>query len=196
MQRIDTKEISVVFGIGDRMSSYVLMARRLGRTGYLMGLYLSALTIVVSIYLLISVVTLVLSRPPDLSAVSWLMGTLPLLLNVALMGALLLMLSPLVFSMGWRLLVLGIIALALSGNFFSTPMLEPFPQLALNVLDSLQTILGWPLVPVFSGFALALDRDYSGNAPVIIVAQCSLLVAMLSLAIYSFSRRELMFSGE
>jgi hypothetical protein len=65
-----------------------------------------------------------------------------------------------------------------------------------EILNSIQTILSWPMVPAFSGFALAMSRDYSGNAPAILVAQSSLLIALLGLSIYSFSRREVILQGE
>jgi hypothetical protein len=51
-------------------------------------------------------------------------------------------------------------------------------------------------VPAFSGFALAVDREISLYAGIVIVAQFSLLVALLGLAFFSFSRRELMFGVE
>jgi hypothetical protein len=57
-----------------------------------------------------------------------------------------------------------------------------------------QALLSWPLVPAFSGYALAISRDYSGTAPVILVAQASMLLALLGLALYAFSRRDLIFS--
>lgn len=190
--------VSSVLGLGDRPQSYVILARRLGRAGYLLGLYLQALLVLGGTYLLVTLFTVVLSRPPDLSVGEWLLGSLPLLLNVALLAALLLMLSPMVFSTGWRLLLLALIALAFSGNFdfFTNPILEQVPVSMQNVLKGLQTMLSWPLVPAFSGFALTQERVYNASALVIIMAQCSLLIALLSLAVYSFTRRELMFSPE
>jgi hypothetical protein len=189
---------SVIVGLGDRPQGYVVLARRIGRAGYLFGLYLSALLVLTLVYLLVAALAAGLSQPGGLTLAAWAFGSLPLLLNVALLSALLLMLSPMVFSAGWRLLVLTLIALAFSGNwdFLGNGALEALPSVVQSVLSSLQTILGWPLVPAFSGFALALNPDYSSSALTILVSQVSLLVALLGIAIYSFSQRELLLSAE
>jgi hypothetical protein len=188
--------MSSIISLGDRPQGYIVLARRVGRAGYVLGLYFSAMVILLLVYSVLSTLTASISDLIGLSPGGWLLGSLPLLLNVCLMAALILMLSPLIFSAGWRLFVLGMIALTFSGNFLGNATIEQFPSVAQGVLRTLQTILGWPLVPAFSGFALSLSRDYSGNAPVILVAQASLLVALLSLSIYTFSRRELLLSGE
>jgi hypothetical protein len=188
--------VSAIISLGDRPQGYIVLARRVGRAGYVLGLYASAITVLLLVYGMLSTLTATVSDLTDLSLSGWFLGSLPLLLNVGLMAALILMLSPLIFSAGWRLFVLGMIALTFSGNFLGNATIEQFPALAQGILRSLQTILGWPLVPAFSGFALSLSRDYSGNAPVILVAQASLLVALLSLSVYTFSRRELLLNAE
>jgi hypothetical protein len=188
--------MSSVVSLGDRPQGYMVLARRIGRVGYLLGLYISAMVLVASIYMLLSAATATISQFTDLTLVGWLLGTLPLLLNVGLLAALLLLLSPLVFSTAWRLLVLGLIALAFSGNFLGHAALDSLGPTLRGLLQGLQTVLGWPLVPPFSGFALSLSRDYSGSAPAILVSQASLLVALLTLAMYAFSRREVLFHIE
>lgn len=188
--------MSAVLGLGDRPQGYVVLVRHVGRAGYLMGLYISGLVILTLIYGLLSLVTAAISHFVDLTLSGWLLGTLPLLLNLALLGSLILMLSPLVFSTGWRLFVLGLIALAFSKSFLGNATLESLWPVVKEVLDSLQTILSWPMVPAFSGFALSLSRDYSGNAPAILTAQCSLLVVLLGLSVYSFSNRELILNTD
>jgi hypothetical protein len=188
--------LSAMLSIGDRPQGYLLLTRRLDRTSYLLGYYYSALALLGGIYGLICLVTALLNAPSDLTLGGWFLGTLPLLLNVALLAALLLMLSPLVFSPGWRLFVLGLIALAFSSNFIPTSIYSALPGAIQVLLDSAQTILSWPLVPGFSGFALAVQRNYDASALFIIIAQLSLLVALLGLAIYSFGQRDLMFSNQ
>lgn len=187
---------SAMIGLGDRSQGYLILVRRIGRTGYLLGLYTSALVVIASIYGLLSVATFALSHFQGLSLTSWLLGTLPLLLNVGLLAALFIMLSPLVFSTGWRLLVLGLIALAFSGSFFGNAALDSLTPTIRNIIYGLQALLSWPLVPAFSGFELARTRDYSGSAPVILIAQSSLLVALLGISLYTFSRREVILSAE
>lgn len=189
--------MSVIIGLGDRPQSYMLLVRRLGRAGYLMGLFLATVAVVAATYGVICLMTGIINSPVDLDPRSWILGTLPLMLNVALLAALLLMLSPLVFPTGWRLFVLAMIALAFSGNIlggtFREQLATNFPAL-LNVIGGIQAVLSWPLVPAFSGFALALSRDYSGSAPVVLLSQISLLISLLGLSIYAFIRRDLIFS--
>lgn len=186
---------SAVIGLGDRPQGYVVLARRLSRSSYLIGLYLATLCIVMGIYGLVCIATAIHNPPFDLSLRGWVLGTLPLSLNAGILTALLMMLSPLVFPSGWRLFVLGLIAVAFSSNFIGGPLLASLPEVVQRLLQSAQTILSWPLVPAFSGFALSLSRDYSGSAPVILLAQLSLLAALLGLALYAFSRRDLIFSN-
>lgn len=188
--------MSAMLGLGDRPQGYVLLARRLDRTSYLLGYYLGAQVILDGTYGVICAATATVNRPVDLDLMGWVLGTVPLVLNVGLLSALLLMLSPLVFSAGWRLFVLGLIALAFSSNFIGGTLLQSLPEQVTQVLGGVQTVLSWPLVPAFSGFALSLSRDYSGSAFVIIVAQLSLLTAFLGLAVYAFARRDLLFSSQ
>jgi hypothetical protein len=188
--------MSSIINLGDRPQCSMILAGRLGRSGYLMGLYLSGLTIITSVYLLVSSATVLLSAPDDLTLGNWLMGSMPLLLNAGLFMAFLLIISPLVFPAGWRLFFLGLVALAFSRNFISGPVEDALPPLARTVLGGLQTILSWPLVPGFSGFALALSHEFSLHALIVLTAQVSLLIALLGLSLYAFSQRELVFSGE
>ncbi|MBX0331052.1 hypothetical protein K2Z83_25700 [Oscillochloris sp. ZM17-4] len=182
-------------GIGDRPQGYVLLSRGLSRASYLLGIFLSSLVIVAGSYGLLSIMAALFNRPPDLDLAGWLLGTLPLLLNVGLLSALMIMLSPLVFATGWRLFVLGLIALAFSSNFIGGTVLESLPEVVRTLLRAVQAILGGPLVPAFYGFQLAVTRDYStGTAVANLFAQASLLISLLGLAIYSFSRRDLIFS--
>jgi hypothetical protein len=187
---------SSVIGLGDRPQGYVVLSRRVGRTAYLVALYLSAAIIVTVVYLLISAAAMIANVPEQMDLGNWLIGTLPLLLNVGLFMALLLMLSPLVFPTGWRLFVLSLIALAFSGNFISGPVYTSLPSTLRAILSSLQTILIWPLVPVFSGFALAMNRELNAHALVVLVAQVSLLAALLGVSLYVFSQREMVFSSD
>jgi hypothetical protein len=187
--------MSALLGLGDRPQGYVLLVRQLGRGSYLLGFYLAALVVVSGIYGLECIGVALTNRPDDLDLSGWLLGTLPLLLNVAMLAALLLMLSSLVFSPGWRLTVLGLIALAFSGNLINGPLLRSLPQGVQSALTAVQTVLSWPLVPPFSGFALSVSREYGTSGLVIVVAQASLVAALLGLALYAFSRRELIFTS-
>jgi hypothetical protein len=184
--------VSSVINLGDRPQSYLFIARRLGRTGYLIGLYNASVIIVGGTYLGMSVAAQLLNRI-SMSGIEWVLGSIPLLLNIGLFASFLFLLSPIVLSTGWRLFVLGMIAIAFSDNFISGPVFDSFPETVKTILSSLQTIFSWPLVPAFSGFALTMSREYSGQGVVVIFAQFSLLVALLGIALISFSRRDVMF---
>ncbi len=189
--------MAAFIGLGDRPQGYVLLARGVGRGTFLLGLFFGACTIVAGAYGLLSLATAGLNRPVDLGFGDWLLGSLPLLLNIGLLAALLLMLSPLVFPTGWRLVVLGLIALAFSSNFIGGTLLVALPDAVRSVLRALQALLGGPLVPAFYGFQLAVTRDYSTPTAIAnILAQASLLVSLLGLSIYAFARRDLIFSNQ
>lgn len=186
--------MSSMIGLGDRTQGYLVVTRRLGRMGYLLGLYLAACVVVSGAYGLVSLLTALLNPIAELTVGGWVLGSLPLLLNVALMAALLLMLSSLVFAPSWRLAVLGLIALAFSGNLISGPLQKALPALVVRLLGAVQTLLSWPLVPPFFAYELSVTRVYNGSAFAIILAQLSLIVALLGLSIYAFERRDLSFA--
>lgn len=188
--------VSSMIHLGDRPHGYVILSRKIGRAGYLCGYYIAAYIIIVLLYLLISLAGWSFHYVKALDTIGWLIGSVPLLLNIGLFMALLLMLSPMVFSTGWRLFILGLIALAFSGNFLSGPAMQKLPETARILLASLQMILSLPLVPAFSGFALSVHHKFGSQAVVVIVAQLSLLVALLSMSLYAFSQRELVFDHD
>lgn len=188
--------MSATLSLGDRPLSYMVLSRKLGRSNYLIGLYFSALLVVVGLYVMMSVVALVFTYVDGLSIFPWVFGSIPLILNIALFMALLLLLSPMVFPTGWRLFVLSLFALAFSGNFFTGAARSAMPEMLNTMLSSLQTILSWPLVPAFSGFALSVSQRFDTYALVVIIAQVSLLISLLGLAIFAFSQREIIFGVE
>jgi ABC-type transport system involved in multi-copper enzyme maturation permease subunit len=189
--------MAAIIGLGDRPQGYVLLSHGVGRSNFLLGLFLAAGTVVAGAYGMLSLIVAGLNRPPELGMVGWLSGSLPLLLNIGLLAALMLMLSPLVFPTSWRLFVLGLIALAFSSNFIGGQLLLAMPELARTILRAVQALLGGPLVPAFYGFQLAVTRDYSTpTAMANLLAQGSLLLSLLGLALYAFARRDLIFSTQ
>ena len=199
--------MAAFISLGDRPQGYVLLSRGVGRAVYLLGLFLGAVVIVAGTYGLICLMValtnrptdldVLTNRPTDLSLGSWFLGTLPTLLNIGLLAALMLMLSPLVFPTSWRLAVLGMIALAFSSNFIGGQVLETLSSPGRALLGALQALLGGPLVPAFYGFQLAVTRDYSTPTAIAnLLAQASLLVSLLGLSVYAFARRDLIFASQ
>ncbi|MBK9712068.1 MAG: hypothetical protein IPO81_12215 [Kouleothrix sp.] len=186
---------SSVQSLGDRPQGYLLLVRRIGRGGYLLGLYLAVQLIVWSIYGLLCLATALYNPVRDLDLRGWLLGSIPLLLNATLLGALLLLLAPMVLPGTGRLAVLALIAVAFSGSLLSGQTLAGLPAALTAALSVLRTIFSTPLLPAFTGFALSVSREYGGIAFAIPLAQLSLTLGLLSLAIYIFSRREIIFSG-
>lgn len=189
--------MAAFIGLGDRPQGYVLLSRGVGRATFLIGLFLGATTVVAGAYGILCLIVALFNRPTDLNLVGWILGTLPLVLNIGLLAALMLMLSPLVFPTSWRLFVLGLIALAFSSNFIGGQLLATMPQAVQAILRALQALLGGPLVPAFYGFQLAVTRDYSSPTAIAnLLAQGSLLVSLLGLSVYAFARRDLLFSSQ
>ena len=186
--------ISATQNLGDRPQGYLILVRQIGRATYVLGLYLAALVVIVAIYLAISLGAVLLQRVVGMDLRSWVLGSIPLLLNVALLGALLTLLAPMVLSASWRLAVLALFAIAFSGNLLSGPVMARLGPIA-GALDVLRTIFSTPLLPPFTAFELSRTQNYSGINLVIPLAQLSLTLGLLALAVYSFSRRELIFSS-
>ncbi|MEO7909550.1 MAG: hypothetical protein ABIV47_07850 [Roseiflexaceae bacterium] len=186
---------SATLGLGDRPQGYLLLVRRLGRGGYLLGFYLAAQVIIWAIYGLISIAMALYNPVQGLDVRSWLLGTLPLLLNTALLGALLTLLAPIVLPATGRLVVLALVAIAFSGGLIGGQTLSELPVPVTAALNVARTIFSTPLLPAFTGFALSISRDYSGIAFAIPLAQLFLTLGLLTMAVYIFARREIILSG-
>ena len=186
---------SSINALGDRPQGYLVLVRRLGRGGYLIGLYLAVQTLVWAIYGAISLATALYNPVAGLDLLDWLRGTLPLLLNLTLLGALLILFAPMVLTGTSRLVVLGLIAVAFSGGLIGGQTLNELPSAVTTALSVLRTIFSAPLLPAFTGFALSVSRNYAGISFAIPLSQLSLTLGLLSLAIYVFSRREIIFSS-
>lgn len=184
---------SAIMGLGDRPQGYVLLARRLSRSGYLIGLYLAALLVVFAVYGVVCVGVVVLQRVEGLTFGGWVLSTVPLLLNVGLFAALLTLMTPIVLTPGLRLLVLALIALAFSGNLIGGETLTAMPVVLVRALDLLRTIFSVPLLPAFTGFELSVTGSYAGLAYLTPISQLLLLLSMLALAVYAFGKRDIIF---
>ncbi|HMO58116.1 MAG TPA: hypothetical protein PKA05_14655 [Roseiflexaceae bacterium] len=186
---------STILGLGDRPQGYLILARRIGRTGYLLGLYLAIILVTAAAYGALSLLVAAFTPVAGLGVAGWLLGSLPLLLNMFLLAALLTLIAPFVLSSGWRLALLGLIALAFSNSLLGGSALATLPTTLLTTIEVLRTMASAPLLPAFSGYELAISRDYSGPAFVIPLAQLSLTLGILALAVYAFARRDLIFSS-
>lgn len=187
---------SAIFTLGDRPQSYLLLAHGLQRGPFLLGLYATIAGVVAAFYGLLSLGVAVVNPVVGLDVRGWLLGSIPLLLNVGLVTALLTLLAPMVLTAGWRLATLALVAIAFSGNLIGGPTLAALPPALATVLDVLRTVLSAPLLPAFTGFALAVSRDYSGISAIVPPAQAALAIALLLLALGIFSRREISFTHE
>lgn len=178
-----------LLSLGERPQGYTIVTRPLGRQGYLIGLYLVALLVVTTMFVLATIIALISRTLFDFTLVEWLKGSLPLLLNVGLAAALMLLLSSLVLSNAWRLAVLAVLAIALYSNSWH---LWPF----YRFVAPLQSLFSWPIYPAIKGFELAMSRDFSGGAQYVPIAQLALTVLLLSLALSSFKRRDLILRNQ
>ena len=182
--------MSMLMSMAQRGHNYVVLARSLGRRGYLFGLFLVAVIISALNFLLCSLTVTIINKPAVWTLVIWLAGALPLILDVMLVAGLVMLLSSLVLTQGWRLLILGIVALAsLGSSELFTTSLNPDSTLG-KLLGAVRTIVGIPLTPLLAGFELAARREYSQQAIAILLGQFVLLVAVLSFAFFAFDRRD------
>lgn len=189
--------VSTFITMGNRPPGYLILTRAVGRYSYLTGLYVAGVLVVSGVYLLLSLATLLVSNVAGMNAAEWLLGSLPLLLNVLLLGALMLLLSSLVLPMGGRLAVLAMVAIAFSTNFWGNATLDALPAVLRGILDGVQTLLAYPLAPGLSGYALAVDRTYDSLlALATLGSQILLTLLLLALALLAVSRHELRLSAD
>lgn len=187
--------VSSMIGLGDRPQSYLLLSRQLTRGNFICGIYGAGLAVVFGAFGLLSLATALLNPALDLDLLGWLMGSLPMALNVGLIGALTLLLSGLILPVGWRLGVLGLFAIALSSNFLGGPFTTSLPAWGQAGLQAVQAIFGGPLVPILYGYQISISRDFAdGTVWPNLLAQSSLLASFLILSVYAFARRDLIFT--
>jgi hypothetical protein len=179
---------SSMLSLGDRPQGYLVLTRPLGRRGYLLGLYTAAVLVVWAALALVVVLTLLVNRPIDFGWRDMLLGSVPTMLNVALLAALMMLMSSMVLRNTPRLLLLAVIAVALYTN--------SWPQLRANpVVSALQMAASYLLVPAMRGFQLAQTRAFGNGGIFIMIAQVAMTVLLLSVALLTFVRRDLILSG-
>lgn len=184
---------SMVMGLGARPQGYLVLMRKVGRSGYLLGHYLVALAVVMACYGMLCLLMAVFSPVAGLDIRGWVLGSVPLLLNLALLAATVTLLAPMVLTPGWRLALLAAVAIAFSGSVINSQTVRDLSPLLRNALATLQVIFSTPLLPGLTGFALSVSRDYHGASVAILLAQLSLTLGLLALALYAFGRREILF---
>ena len=192
LQTIYTSVIAI--GMAQRSQSYVILARTVGRRGFLLGVFLLPVVIATINFLLCSLIASVINPPVIWNGVIWAAGALPLFLDILIVSAMVLLLSSLVLTPGWRLFVLAIVALAsLSSSDLLGPSLS-IDSLPGRLLAAIRTLVAMPLVPLFSGFELAVQRGYSAEAVPILAAQVILTLAVLIFALAAFDKRDIILN--
>jgi hypothetical protein len=189
---------SVLVSMGNRAQGYVVLARPLGRKGYLIGLWLVAFLIGIGNLLLCSLVAALVNPAQSQSATPaigvWFFGAMPLVLDIALVAALVLFLSSLVLSSGWRLVMLAVLALASVGSTDVFSKIVNVEGPISRILAAVRTIVALPLTPLLAGFELSVQLQYSPQAVAIIGGQIALLVAVLAFAMFAFDRRDIILN--
>lgn len=185
---------SVLMSMGSRAQGYVVLARPLGRKGYLMGLFLVSVIIGIANFVLCSLIVTLINTPVRWNFVIWGAGTLPLILEIGLVAALVMLLSGLVLTSGWRLLVLGVVALASLGSADIFSKVIALDSTFGKLLSAIRTLVGIPLTPLLAGFELTTQRIYSAQSVAIILGQITLLVAVLAFSMAAFDRRDIILS--
>ncbi len=173
---------SALLGVAERPQGYLLLTRPLGRRGYLLGFYIVAVAVALLMFALLTALTFIFNRPLDWSFVEWGKGSLPLVLNIGLVAALMTLMSSLVLSNALRLVVLAILAITLYSQTFH---LQSF----FRFIQPLQSALSWLIVPPLRAYRLATTRVFESTDLFVLLGQIGLTAALLLLALWSFSRR-------
>ncbi|MDP9314493.1 MAG: hypothetical protein M3R24_27050 [Chloroflexota bacterium] len=185
---------SSLLSLGERPQGYTIVTRPLGRHGYLLSHYFVALLVVIMMFVLITFITVLYDQLVFKAGYTFglgevLKGALPLLLNVALLSSLMVLLSSLVLTNILRLVVLAILAIALYSQAWHLSPIFP-------TIQPLQSLFSWPLYPAIAGFKLATTREFVGGARYIPLAQLALTVLLISLALSSFKRRDIILRNQ
>jgi hypothetical protein len=180
---------SSLLSLGERPQGYLMLTRPLGRNGYLLGHYVVAVIVVAIMFGVVALLTRIVAPPFDWSVAELFKGALPLLLNVGLLAALLVLLSSLVLSNTLRLTLLAVLAIALYSNAWH---LWP----GFRFIEPLQSLFSWPIYPAIAGFRLATTREFGSEGPYIMLAQLALTVLLVSLALSSFKRRDIILRNQ
>ncbi|MHB1415816.1 MAG: hypothetical protein ACYC1C_11235 [Chloroflexota bacterium] len=192
---------AMTMSLGNRPQGYVVLGRALGRTGYLIGLYLAAIFITAFTYLLLLAYVLVASQSaaPATTIVPtrWLLGTLALFLNVGIAAAFVTLLTPLVISRLPRLILLALLGVALSGLGQDNNLLGLNVALGTDAIGRLlgSIVTAWAviLLPVGQGYGLAVVGTYGDFAVATVLSQLAVMLMLLALGLVVFCRRELIF---
>jgi hypothetical protein len=178
-----------LLSLGKRPQGYVVVTRPLGRSGYLLGLYLVALLVVVLMFVLISALMIIMNRPFDFLWIDFLKSSVPLLFNVSLLSALVMLLSSLVLPDVVRLPVLAVVALGVLTQLWQGSSIDRY-------IEPVRSLLGWPLYPAMAGFKLATNRDWSGGGRYIPLIQLALTALLISLALIGAKRRDVILRDQ
>ncbi len=179
---------SSMLSLADRPQSYIVLTRPLARRGYILGIYIASVVVVCVAFLIVLLLTLVVNRPPDLTMRDVVLGSVPTILNIALLTALMILISSMVLKNTPRLLLLAALAIALYSNSWSQARANPF-------ISALQSVFSLLLVPSMKGYQLAQNRVFTTGDIAILLAQIAMTALILSLATLAFSRRDLILSG-
>ncbi len=173
---------SALLGVAERPQGYLLVTRPLGRRGYLLGFYIVAVLVALLMYVLLTVLTFIFNRPLDWSFVEWAKGGVPLVLNIGVVAALMTLMSSLVLQNRERLVVLAVLAVTLYSQTFH---LRSF----FRFIQPIQSALSWLIVPPLRAYQLAITRAFEATDVFVLLGQIGLTAALLGLALWAFSRR-------
>ena len=180
---------SIVNGLGNRAQGYIVLSHKLSRRGYLLGLYLASLVVLGTTWLALSFVIRLLNWPCNLTLGGYVRGTVPLMIDVAIMAAFVTLITPLVMSGTFRLLLLALLALAINSDFRVVAGLDLGP-----ILTPVQSVLSIPLLPAGQGYVLALDHGYGWSGLIVLAGQLVMLTILLAIALFRFERQDVVFN--
>ncbi len=183
-----------IAGHGRRAEGYVVLARPLGRSGYLIGHYLASIGMTIILYLALTLVAVAMywidNQLADFSQSEWLWGSLPLLMDAAIVSAFAILITPLVITAWPRLVALALVVVAMTSET------SLFTNLNAGwIVLRLHELFGVVLLPLGAGLGLAASGGYTPDSVGVLLGQVVLTLALLLTALVAFTRRELILSS-
>jgi len=131
------------------------------------------------------------AQPATFSLDRWILGTLPLLLNTAIVAGFTTLMTPLVITKGWRLIILCLLLAGAGG--LNASMNSIGINSSGEALGRILSLAGIVVMPVASGYVLPVGGGFDRPAIEVILGQIAMMLVLLALMLFAFCRRELIF---
>lgn len=185
-----------VFAMSGRNPRALLfLTRKVGKDGFMASLFAASLAMSTTVFAILTtcvfLLNWVMGQQILMTPGGWVRGTLPLALNVAMIQAFVLLVSPSVLPAWPRIAILGFLAVTATPDLRHVAS-QPALEVLMNVLYGLGALL---LTPLLSGLSLSISMRYGDGSLSILLWQGIDAALLLGTALAIFSRREFAVRG-